>query len=88
MPAPAVWSIAYDEEWPPWEVGDTATVGFDPADHSRMAFLGSDMAPTIRWRVPAICPACGAPVEQAIEGMAEQPICHFCHQPLPSDPLS
>ena len=82
----ALLMIAFDEDFPPWKVGDVTTVAFDRDDHYRVAFLPPSEAPTILWRVPAVCPHCGAPVDQATESMADQPTCHFCHQPLPSEP--
>jgi len=38
------------------------------------------------WIVPAICPDCGAPVDQATSAMALDPKCEFCHEPLPVQP--
>jgi hypothetical protein len=38
------------------------------------------------WAVPANCPACGAPVEQAQAAMDLAPHCGFCRQPLPVQP--
>ena len=40
------------------------------------------------WDVPAICPTCGAPVDQAKASMAADPMCVFCHQPIPAKPLA
>jgi hypothetical protein len=36
-----------------------------------------------QWTVPAICPECGARVDQSIGSMAEHPRCEYCHNPLP-----
>jgi hypothetical protein len=67
------------------ELGSTAAVVFDPADHSKVAF---DNRPRVqvRWRVPAECPSCGAPVDQAGQAMSEHPTCSHCHNPLPAEP--
>jgi hypothetical protein len=39
------------------------------------------------WVVPAHCPNCGAPVDQARSSRESDPMCEFCHQPLPVSPL-
>jgi hypothetical protein len=39
------------------------------------------------WVVPAHCPNCGAPVDQARAFKESDPMCDFCHQPLPVSPL-
>jgi hypothetical protein len=36
-----------------------------------------------QWTVPAVCPECGARVDQSIGTMAEHPRCEYCHNPLP-----
>ncbi len=38
------------------------------------------------WVVPATCPGCGAPVDQATQAMAPAPTCAFCDEPLPAQP--
>ena len=38
------------------------------------------------WVVPAHCPNCGAPVDQARASQDRDPVCVFCHQPLPVSP--
>jgi branched-subunit amino acid aminotransferase/4-amino-4-deoxychorismate lyase len=38
------------------------------------------------WAVPAYCPNCGAPVDQAKSAQARDPHCQFCHQPIPVQP--
>jgi hypothetical protein len=38
------------------------------------------------WVVPAICPNCDAPVDQATAAMDPDPRCAYCHQPLPVQP--
>jgi hypothetical protein len=38
------------------------------------------------WVVPAICPTCDAPVDQATATMDPDPKCAYCHQPLPVQP--
>jgi hypothetical protein len=39
------------------------------------------------WVVPTHCPNCGAPVDQARAFKESDPMCEFCHQPLPVSPL-
>jgi hypothetical protein len=39
------------------------------------------------WAVPAHCPNCGAPVDQARASQDPDPLCLFCHQPVPVTPL-
>jgi hypothetical protein len=39
------------------------------------------------WVVPTHCPNCGAPVDQARASEDPDPMCEFCHQPLPVSPL-
>ena len=39
------------------------------------------------WAVPAHCPDCGAPVDQALASRDPDPKCGFCRQPLPVSPL-
>jgi hypothetical protein len=38
------------------------------------------------WIVPATCPNCSAPVDQARMAMEDDPRCEYCHQPLPAQP--
>ena len=38
------------------------------------------------WAVPAHCPNCGAPVDQARASRDRDPICGFCQQPIPVTP--
>ena len=38
------------------------------------------------WVVPAHCPNCGAPVDQAKASQDPDPLCQFCHQPVPVSP--
>jgi hypothetical protein len=40
------------------------------------------------WTVPAHCPNCGAPVDQAKASRDPDPQCQFCHQPVPVSPSS
>jgi hypothetical protein len=35
------------------------------------------------WIVPTHCPNCGAPVDQAKASQDRDPLCQFCHQPVP-----
>ena len=39
------------------------------------------------WVVPAHCPNCGAPVDQAKASRDPDPLCQFCHQPVPVEPV-
>jgi hypothetical protein len=39
------------------------------------------------WAVPAHCPNCGAPVDQARASHDRDPLCEFCRQPVPVMPL-
>jgi hypothetical protein len=85
----AIMSIAYDTDIAPWIVGNAATVVFDPDDLTKVRFLPPGMegtVPTVRWQVPAICPTCGAPVDQSTAALADHPTCRFCHEPLPCQP--
>jgi hypothetical protein len=38
------------------------------------------------WTVPTHCPNCGAPVDQARASRDRDPLCDFCHQPVPVTP--
>ena len=40
------------------------------------------------WAVPTHCPNCGAPVDQAKASRDRDPLCQFCHQPIPVSPVS
>jgi hypothetical protein len=40
------------------------------------------------WVVPAHCPNCGAPVDQATASRNADPHCAFCGQPMPVSPLA
>ena len=39
------------------------------------------------WAVPTHCLNCGAPVDQAKASQDPDPMCQFCHQPIPVTPL-
>ena len=39
------------------------------------------------WAVPTHCLNCGAPVDQAKASQDPDPLCQFCHQPVPVSPL-
>jgi hypothetical protein len=39
------------------------------------------------WAVPTHCPNCGAPVDQARASRDRDPVCQFCHQPIPVGPV-
>lgn len=77
-----------EEAFAPFNVGDVATVVFDPDDRAKVRFLPPGLQAAVRWRVPAVCPACGAPVDQSTESLVDHPTCRFCKQPLPCDPLA
>lgn len=49
------------------------------------AHPGAETGPP--WVVPTHCPNCGAPVHQARASRDADPMCEFCHQPLPVTPL-
>jgi hypothetical protein len=67
--------------------GGEVRVFYDPADRTRLyGEIIVKVAPTIRWKVPAHCPECGAPVDQSSEALAEHPLCHSCRNPLPCEP--
>lgn len=36
-----------------------------------------------QWTVPALCPECGARVDQFTSAKAADPRCEYCHSPLP-----
>jgi hypothetical protein len=38
------------------------------------------------WAVPTHCPNCGAPVDQARASRDRDPLCGFCHEPIPVRP--
>lgn len=38
------------------------------------------------WTVPAMCPSCGAPVDQAKASRDPDPKCPFCREPIPVQP--
>ena len=39
------------------------------------------------WAVPTHCPNCGAPVDQARASRDRDPLCQFCHDPIPVEPV-
>ena len=39
------------------------------------------------WTVPTHCPNCGAPVDQATASRDPDPLCQFCRQPVPVEPV-
>jgi len=39
------------------------------------------------WAVPTHCPTCGAPVDQARASRDRDPLCQFCHEPIPVTPV-
>jgi hypothetical protein len=38
-----------------------------------------------QWTVPAVCPECGARVDQFTGSAAEHPRCEYCRSPLPRE---
>jgi hypothetical protein len=51
------------------------------------ADAGPEVGPTgPPWAVPATCPRCGAPVDQAVASRAVAPACDTCLAPLPVQP--
>jgi hypothetical protein len=38
-----------------------------------------------QWTVPAVCPECGARVDQFTGSLAEHARCEYCHNPLPRE---
>ena len=96
---PATFALYLDELLQPPTIGATMYVLVDPNDPGRIladelwdpAMPGNQPGfghDPIRWKVPAECPNCGAPVDQSTESMAEHPTCHMCHQPLPCEPMA
>ena len=41
--------------------------------------------PEPQWTVPAVCPVCGARVDQSTEAAAAHPACTYCANPLPRE---
>lgn len=61
---------------PEFEAAAAAASGAGPgAAAAREAAAG--------WKLPALCPHCGAPVDQAVQSVRVDPHCDFCHEPLP-----
>ena len=56
----------------------------DYIQHERKQQEGAQSGPS--WAVPAYCPNCGAPVDQAKAARDRDPVCPFCHQPVPVQP--
>jgi hypothetical protein len=67
------------------EVGQSVRVRFNPAHHSKVVLLNTAAVGGL-WHVPAHCPDCGAPVDQAVASVAAHPVCAYCHHPIPCDP--
>lgn len=79
-----------DEIVPPPRIGEVIHVIYDPADRRRVRATLQWRGPTgrhgVRWKVPAHCPNCGAPVEQSTAVYEPHPKCHRCTAPLPVQP--
>ena len=41
--------------------------------------------PEPQWTLPAVCPVCGARVDQSTEAAAQHPTCRYCANPLPRE---
>ena len=54
-----------------------------PTDAGRLWVVAGRRRP--RWTIPATCPVCGRPVEQAVQAFADRPLCESGH-PLPTEP--
>lgn len=86
--------VRYDE-------GNRARIAIDvPALHKRVLhdYIKSEQRPKDQpadrqavagapWAVPAHCPNCGAPVDQATASRDQDPHCPFCALPIPVTPL-
>jgi hypothetical protein len=70
----------------PKPVGSVVQVVFDEDDpqHVELAMQDAELKP--RWKVPEMCPECGARVDQSVASMANHPTCEFCKAPLPCEP--
>ncbi|HSR83302.1 MAG TPA: hypothetical protein VLM11_03875 [Streptosporangiaceae bacterium] len=67
------------------EVGQSVRVRFNRAHHSKVVLLNTASVGGL-WHVPAHCPDCGAPVDEAVASVAAHPICTYCQHSLPRDP--
>jgi hypothetical protein len=71
-------------------IGQVVKVVYDASDRTKIM---GDLAVAaaghhgVRWKVPATCPSCGAPVDQSTQSQAEHPTCNMCRTPLPCEPL-
>ena len=88
LPADATFShpahVLYDAEHHALVMIDPAHLGEDTRVRTVQIGAGgvvSGGGP--QWAVPQHCPNCGAAVDQAVESMRADPLCHFCGQPLP-----
>ena len=67
--------------------GGQVNLFYDPVDRSHIyGEVVFEVASRVRWKVPAKCPECGAPVDQSTEALAEHPTCPSCRNPLPCEP--
>ena len=72
--------------------GNSSAAQMAAADALEAALLADQPAPLGEavtgppWVVPATCPTCGAPVDQAKMAMEPAPKCAHCGQPLPAQP--
>jgi hypothetical protein len=99
QPYAASVALFVDELVEPPSPGKTIYVLVDPADRTRLVadeLWDPDMpgnqpgfgTSPVRWKVPEVCPNCGARVDQSTASLAEHPTCQMCHAPLPCEPLT
>ncbi len=89
----ASFPLFLDEIGDPPALRETIVVWYHPADRSRVRpdISWRQRSPadgtSLRWKVPAVCPNCGARVDQSTESVAAHPACRQCQAPLPSEPV-
>jgi hypothetical protein len=71
-PDPAALALSHNAEELAWAHHHTSVV--HPEQHHEP-----------QWAVPAVCPECGARVDQSAGSMAEHPRCEYCGNPLPRE---
>jgi hypothetical protein len=74
------------------KVGESIWVSYDPDNPSYVRFRpggnpAAQVVQNVRWRVPEICPSCGARVDQSFASSMAHPKCRMCESPLPCEPL-